>query len=328
MSEASDRRRRLALLERAVEERGYLLGIRDVLGYAVGFRVRDGETTDEPALTVYVSEGRKATDKADHPRHQRIPNRVRLKVDGETVWLPVDLVESEVGRLQQPAPRMAGVSLGNADTPEFSGTIGWVGRRDGNPVVCGSFHVLLRDELKGSDIRKRFDFDGTNYRWALSPSATDGGRDPQDSIGLVLAGCRDNYVDVAVIRPRQPAEWLAEAFRAGPLGPWRSIEAEDLDPDHPIEVRISGRSNYLKNRDPIEGRVTAVAARHPFEYPDRDVLLFDLIETTIDTVPGDSGSALLDAANRPLGLLVGRTSERSYFVHMRNVVEEMGLSDL
>ena len=63
------------LLRRAIEERKYLLDIRDVLGYGVGYREKEGQRTREPALVIYVRPGRKAKEPQDFPRHQRIPKR-------------------------------------------------------------------------------------------------------------------------------------------------------------------------------------------------------------------------------------------------------------
>jgi hypothetical protein len=92
-------KRLLRLIRRAIDERSYLLNISDVLGYSVGFREKNGKRTDEPVLVVYVRKGRKGKKPDDFPHHQRIPRKIRLNVDNKTVWLGIDLIESEVGKL-------------------------------------------------------------------------------------------------------------------------------------------------------------------------------------------------------------------------------------
>ncbi|MDX1579400.1 MAG: hypothetical protein R3266_13015, partial [Gemmatimonadota bacterium] len=120
--EAKAKRRRLRLLERAARERDYLLSIPGVLGYAVGYRVRGGQQTDEPVLTIYVEPGRKAVDPKSLPRHRRIPERVRLDVRGRTVWLSTDLVETESGELLSNAgPLPSSASVGNSESPSNTG---------------------------------------------------------------------------------------------------------------------------------------------------------------------------------------------------------------
>jgi S1-C subfamily serine protease len=58
------------------------------------------------------------------------------------------------------------------------------------------------------------------------------------------------------------------------------------------------------------------------------LVIEDLIETDLPTIPGDSGGLLVDDDIRPLGMLLGAASGRSYFVHLSNVANEFGLTEL
>ncbi len=328
--DSKERQRTLELLERAVEERTYLLRVSDVLGYAVGFRVKDGETTEEPVLTVYVRKGRKAKDPEDHPPHQRIPSRIRLKVGKKWVWLPVDIVESEVGSLSA-GPVQAGLSVGNSRKTD-SGSIGWIARTDDEasaPVFCSAFHVLLRFPPNGSKLTgtvdKQYQFTFPNFENVVSPSVEDGGDVAQDNVGHVMAGRRNNVVDVAVVSPRDAASVEAVARDIGPIGPARFLTASDLHPTDPVQVRIRGRSTTQVTT----AQVVRFPAAHLFAYPDRPngLLLFQLIETNIETQAGDSGTLLLDDQRRPLGMLVGRAGGSSFFMHIQSVINAMKLKD-
>lgn len=323
------RARRLELLEQAFEERRYLLGIHDVLGYAVGFRVRDGEATDEPVLTVYVRPGRRELDRSDFPRNQRIPERLRLRVDDEVVWLPVDLVESEPGELLAGSPVRSGLSVGNSRRDD-SGTIGWIARTDDDaaaPVFCSAFHVLLR--FDGSNLRggadKSYEFLFPDFEHVLSPSIQDDGNLADHNVGHVLAGRRSRLVDVAVVSPRDAELVEATAVGIGEIGSARFLTAADLDPADPPTVQLRGRSTTQVT----QGTVRRYPAAHVFSYPDRPngLMLMELIETDIATRGGDSGALLLDEDRRPLGMLVGRAGGSSFFMHMRNIIEATNLRD-
>jgi len=326
---------RLKLIRRAVEERTYLLNISDVLGYAVGYREKDGKQTDEPALKVYVKKGRKKTDPQDHPRHQRIPRQVRLTVKGETVWLPVDLIESEQGQLHQSngpsADFVSGLSVGNQLSANNTGTIGWIARSldTKQPVICGNFHVFLRisqNSQQASDYRKngfKLSYPRTTHSsdFVVSPSLQDHGDPNLNLVGPVLDGQRTQTVDIAIasLIPGKTAQPIMKS--RGPLGTARFLKASDLT--NPIQVFIYGRTSKDQ-----AGTILEYPAHHEFSYPDRALMLLDMIATDIQTQRGDSGSLLVDETNRPLGMLIGLAAGRSFFMHIQNIATTMRLTDL
>lgn len=327
-----EREHRLELLRRAVDERSYLFNKSDVLGYAVGFRHKDGEWTDEPVLVVHVKKGRKEKDPSDFPRHQRIPRRIRLDVEGETEWLGVDLVESEVGELCDNADiaRRHDVGIGNRFSTDTTGTIGWIARRkeNGEPVVCSALHVLLRfgeSDFERDGPRLIYDHtDADSEEYATSPSIEDGGDINGDLLGTIRRGLRSQLGDVA-ISSVQTEERLADVRDAiGPIGPVRLLQSTELDPSAPIRVRMRGRTS-----GEVSGTILEYPAHHPFEYPDRSrpLRLVDMIATDIRTQRGDSGALLVDEDQRPMGTLIGRANGRSYFMNIEHIVASMRLKE-
>jgi hypothetical protein len=319
------RKRQLSRIAAAADQRTYLLKIRDVFGYGTGFRERGGKRTEEPALIVYVRRGRKKRDKHDYPRHQQIPERVRWKVGGETLWLPVDLIEIDKGKLQSMAPPMGGDSVGNQSASHNSGSIGWIARRagDGAPVLCGNYHVFLKFPPRPSNDVLKYPQPGQPLDNVTSPSREDGGNVNTDVVGVVVRGRRDDLVDVAIatlVPTGRPVSPIVHGL--GQIGRARSITTQDLHAR--LEVHLFGRTSGLQN-----GNVVEYPGRVGFEYPDLDspLVMFDLIVTDIETRDGDSGSLLLDNQNRPLGMLIGTGGNRSFFMHIANIRSAMKLKD-
>lgn len=323
-----DRRERLRRLQEAFEKRGYILRNPDVLGYAVGTRYRGGERTEEPALIVYVRPGRKRTDPRKLPRHRRIPERIRLQVEGETVWLPVDLVETQPGRPQAPASgsaadRTLSVGPGEGDR---TGTVGWIdhtSRASKDVVFCTALHVLLSmtdSRLQGT-IRKTYRFQFPDFEHAVSPSVRDGGGATDGAVGWLLHGERSNVLDVGVVQVSDRS-WLEGVVRSlGTVGPPRALDPVETHSGSPVQVTLRGRSS-----GEVTGRVLEYPAHFVFAYEDREVQLLGLIATDIATREGDSGALLLDSERRALGMLVGLGGDRSFFMTLPKVIDAMELA--
>lgn len=333
---SEERKKRLVLIQRALKERSYLLRISDVLGYAVGFREKGGDRTDEPVLVVYVKKGRKENESDDFPRHQRIPRRIKLTVEGGTTWVGVDLIESEVGQVLETTPSMdgsktiiSGLSVGNRFSATNTGTIGWIARlkTTGQPVICCNFHIFLRfseSAYEKNGIRLIYRHTDTNPEYITSPSRQDGGDINQDMIGNVLAGERTPELDIAIAGIENDKKVNSYLKLIGPLETVRSLKEDELDPSHPIGVSISGRSSGLKH-----GNILEYPAVYSFVFPDlpNGLMMTDLIVTSIPTQAGDSGALLVDEGRHPMGMLIGRAGRRSFFMHIRNIMNNMNLKE-
>lgn len=323
--------RLLRLLREAVKKRSYILRISDVLGYGVGFRERNGEWTDEPALIVYVCPGRKAKKYEDMPRHQRIPSRIRLKVGKKTIWLPVDIVETETGKLMAGNPATASldklVSIGHQNEPDRTGSIGWIARRNSpnrELVLCTALHALVDLKsplLTGAQVEKTYRFDDQRFDNIVNPSRLDNGHFVNDIVGFMVAGRRSNLVDVGVVQITDLPWVRALIERMGAFREPHLLTEDEIDSQEPIQVSILGRTSRRQS-----GVVKEFPAQHTFEYSDRKVILFNLIATDIATRKGDSGALLFDSERRPLGMLVGAAGDRSFFINIARIIEIFDLT--
>lgn len=314
------------LIDQAVKRRTYLFKIPDVLGTAVGYRIRDGERTHEPAVIVYVKPGTKARDPQDVPRHRRIPRRLRLTLRGKTTWLPVDLVE--LGRGQLCAKSfVAGSTVANNRTTANFGTVGWIARgQDGEPVLCGSYHVFLRrpDAYSPPSTTQRFRTGNPPAESLMCPGSIEGGDPVRDVIGFVKEGVRSRFVDAAIATVHEPGRVDDLARFIGRLGKIRDLNAEQIQPGSGETVRA-----VVHRSSPLTGQLLETSASFPFVYPDfpDGLRMLDLIATDIPTQGGDSGALLVDAERRALGMLVGRdeSGTRSFFMHIQHVVDALQL---
>lgn len=318
----------IAHAEAALNQRAArLLRLPGVLGVAVGFRQRRGRPENEPVVTVFVEPRLKRRSLGRVPRWHRIPRALHIRLGKRVLVVPVDLVPSRPGRVyagsNDPVP--PGEAVANQRSPGNVGTLGWVARvagRTGGPVVCGACHVLLR--LLGSRFDgagdKAFIFSADDLEFITIPAPAS-----EDSVsGYVIAGRRGGSLDaaVALLEDGTPTRDIPGL---GQMGTWRCLTASDLGfPSGPdVSMRV-GRGDLLA------GKVTRYPAQMTFRYSDTPdgLVIEDLIETDLPARPGDSGGLLVDEDNRPVGMLLGAASGRSYFVHLRNITTEFELTDL
>jgi hypothetical protein len=325
MATDKQRQRLLRLIVRAFKKRTDILKISGVLGYSVGFREKAGKVTDEPALVVYVRKGRKKKKASDFPRRQRIPQKIRMWAGKKTIWIRIDLIETGKGKLHNAGSIISGNSVANCESADNTGTIGWIARRRVNdePVFCSNFHVFLRKPAyAGSNLEKEFHHDPNHPERIISPGGMDGGIWPNDAMGSVVHGKRNQLVDAAIAAADKP-ELVAKFIKfIGAMAAARRLQAHELDPQNPIAVSLSGRTSQL-----LAGKIREYPASHEFAYPDRAVMLFDLIAADLPTQGGDSGALLVDASLHPMGMLVGRAGNRAFFMHIGNIMSEMKLKE-
>ena len=333
----------LKLIKRALEERFYILKISDVLGYAVGFREKNGKRTDEPVLIIYVKRGRKDKAPNDFPLHQRIPKQIKLKLKDDTImWIGVDLIEeSYKTELCQTSTATSsstkifiGDSIGSGMYDE-TGTIGWIARRrtqNNEPVICTNFHVLFprKSNYDLTKIAQLYKYKENNKLNIISPGKMDEGIHTNNDVGFIFMAKRTKILDLAIIRLKNP-NWIGKVPRIrylGPIGKARIYREDELDSANPTEVLIRGWRPNNKGKYIKRGNITELWATRKFLFPDgRMVRLLGLIVTDIKVENGDSGALLFDLNRRPMGMLVGRSQDRSYFMHIGNIMNYMGLKD-
>jgi hypothetical protein len=310
----------LSDVELAYGSRSYLLRNPDVLGYGVGYRVKQGVRTDEPALVVYVRKGLKSRDLKAVARHRRVPTRVRVPGPDGPRWLPVDLVEAGVGELC--ASVSSAVTVCNCRVPNGFGTVGWVARQaDGTPVFCSCYHVLLPDFFSPPREKQLFVPNPAVPQFVTCPSPGFGGN-TELKLGRVVRGVRSPTADLALAEA-EPGVDLSDFVQAvgAPRKPPRELSPQKNPPGQgePVQVGVG-------HHGPIRGRLMEFPATVKMKYPDfPEYAMNDLIATDAPVRPGDSGALLLDEKRHPIGMLVGRDVQagRSYFMPMSTV---MGLN--
>jgi hypothetical protein len=306
----------LAALRLAYRTRRYLLRNPDVLGLGVGYRFRGGTRTDEPALVVYVRRGVKSRDPGRAPRHRRIPERVHVAGRGGERWLSVDLVEAGAGELCTPVT--AGVTTCNCGTSDEFGTVGWVARQaDGKAVFCSCYHVLLANRFDPPRQVQRFVGTPATREFVTSPSPQFGG-DAETQMGLVVRGVRSPTQDIAIAEPLPGIQLTAFIRAIGAMGQPRELSSQSNAPGKGEAIKVA-----VGHHNAPRGHILEFPVSFTVAYPDFPTYeLRNLISTDAPVQPGDSGSLLLDAARRPLGMLVCRdpVSGRSFFMPIATVM--------
>lgn len=297
----------LQVLLRAKEEfEAFLLSLRGVVGVGIGEKITGGKLTGKPCVRVYV---RQKLPEEELKRRDIVPRTLKE--------VPTDVIEAgEVralaARTERWRPAPGGVSIGHHRIT--AGTLGALlfDRASGRPLILSNNHVLANSDVQGGGFAARGDA-------VLQPGVLDGGR-PADQIGSlerwvplladqssprlfarlsrIFGGARagpgrpaQNLVDAAVATPVSPE---AVEGRILDVGPVRGVGVPRLD----LRVRKSGRTTGY-----TEGTITDLhASIRVSGYHGREILFRDQLVLSKMLEGGDSGSLLLDEANRAVGL--------------------------
>lgn len=292
-------------------EQASLLARENVVGVGVGRKIRDGEATGEPCLTVFVTQKLPPDTLREE---DRIPASVRhCKTDvvelGQVFagdGVVSRLSESAVpdpGHLEARPPATSGEVLRHRARPArggcsighyqvMGGTIGaGVIDRSAHPGIPLRYYVLSNNHVLADSNAARI---GDPI---LQPSSADGGRHPRDSIGRLARFVplrfdgEPNLVDAAVAEVDFPdldrnIAWIGYARESLPRARVGQI------------LRKTGRTTAFST-----GTVLAVNTTLDVNYSGRVARFARQIVTTCMSAPGDSGSLALDAQERPVGLI-------------------------
>ncbi len=254
-----------------------------VQGVGLGHKIVRRMATAERSLQVYVR--RKIHERLLKPE-ERIPDEVE--------GVPTDVIETgefSIGRKYPPIyqrrlrPAMPGVSIGHYQVT--AGTFGALVREGGESFILSNNHVLANaNRAKAGDP-------------ILQPGKYDGGKPDHDVIGHLTEFVKvekdaTNAVDAAIAAPTVREDVAPEVLHIGRL-------KGDGEPELDMPVRKSGRTTRL-----TEGKVTATDVTLRVLYPEGGFLVFTdqfLVGGSGFGGPGDSGSLIVDAENRAVGLL-------------------------
>ena len=314
-----------------------LLDRANVVGVAVGRKVVGGRETDDPCVVVYVDH------KEEEPRlrrHDVVPkdlDGVRTDVVETGRFRALGLLETlAVSHTAKVRPAPGGVSI--AHEKVTAGTLGIVAHRTtGEAVILSNNHVLANsnDAKTGDRI--------------LQPGPHDGGR-PQDGIAELadfvpiqfserelgglgrlleralrpflapigldvrrLPSGRTNLVDAAIARPLAADLVAPDILEIGRV-------AGTADAALGARVKKSGRTTGL-----TRGRVTALDASVEVDYGGKSALFRGQVVSDILSRGGDSGSLIVDDANRAVGLLFAGGTTTTILNPIGAVLRALGL---
>jgi len=287
----------------------------NVVGIAIGSKVVGGRDTGEPCVTVYVE--RKLTESV-----MRRGDIVPKEVDG----IRTDVVETgrfralillqrpEVNRVGRVRPAPGGVSIGHFRVT--AGTLGVVARRlDGRPVILSNNHILANnnDARPGDPILQPAPADQGTPDDAIArlaefvPLAFDDrepgriGRFIERTFAPLLAAFglglrrlpsrRANFVDAAIAEPLAPDLVAREILEIGLVEGVALARIGD-------SVRKSGRTSGV-----TEGRIIGIDSVVRVDYNGRTALFRRQLVSDLPSKGGDSGSLVVDARRRAVGLL-------------------------
>lgn len=268
-----------------------LLRRSNVVGVGIARKVVGGRQTNEPCIVVFVE---RKLPRTGLRRKDLIPDVIEtMKTDVVETGRIVAL-QSRTGRVR-PAP--GGVSIGHHRIT--AGTLGAVARRAGVRMILSNNHVLANsnDASRGDPILQPGPHDGgtSNDRIAtlddFVPIVFDGFWDWLLSLFGISRPVR-NVVDAALAKPLNDGDVSDEILQIGTVS--GTAEAEIG-----MDVRKSGRTTGL-----TEGQVDAVAVTVRVHYGGLRVARFrDQIVAGPMSQGGDSGSLVVGAENRAVGLL-------------------------
>lgn len=278
-----------------------------VQGLGIGQKITAGAETDVLALRVYVDEKHPLGD-LDAP----VPKTVALPDLGEVVTDVVEIgpVVAESFR-ERVRPVMAGCSVGHPAVT--AGTLGAVVTHKGK-----AGHILSNSHVLADSGR------ATKGDAIVQPGTADGGVDPRDRIGTLVAFVPfiysaegfPNRVDAAVASVRKAA------------GPDPSIRLVGHPPTGvTTQVRRGMRVHKVgRTTDQTFGVVQDVNVRIALTYPGGRVGFRDQILCTRYTDGGDSGALVLTSSDRAVGLHFAGSPSSSLFNRIGHVLADLDVA--
>lgn len=325
------------ILAAKVAHEGDLFARANVVGVAVGHKVVGGQETEERCIVVFVEHKVAPTELRARDLVPRQFEGVRTDVVETGRFHALDLVaQRSISRTTRVRPAPGGVSI--AHVRVTAGTLGVLARHaDGAPVILSNNHVLANsnDAAKGDSILQPGPADGGTARDAIARLADfvpirfldqePGllGRVAEKTLSPILRriglGIRRlptgdaNLVDAAIAKPLQ-----ADLVTPEILGVGRVAGTTEATLD--LRVTKSGRTTGLTH-----GRITALDAAVQVDYGGPTALFRQQIVSDVGSKGGDSGSLIVDDANRAVGLLFAGGATTTLMNPILSVLQALNL---
>jgi len=322
----------IANAQQAEEDK--LFKMENVVGLGVGRKIAGEQQTDEPCLSVLVT--------------QKMPEsllRSKDRVPKTVASVKTDVLETgDIFAGQQPHSNGRSAELPYAPPPDLGEILDYeeeVGiealrgrRRPAQPgysvghyrVTAGTIGAAVLDAASFPGVPRRYLLLSNNHVLAnsnnarigdpiLQPGTADGGRHPRDRIGRLqrfvpirFGAGQTNFVDAAVAQ--------VEFHDLDRAIYWIGVPRGTANVRPGAIVQKTGRTTSYTT-----GRVTAVNASVNVNYGGSRIARFvRQIVTTDMSAGGDSGSLVLDQADRAVGLLFAGSS-RATIVNPIQLVE-------
>lgn len=265
----------------------------NVIGYSnkLQYKIRKGQVLPIKCIRIYVT--RKV------PEHMLRKDEVIPK---EVEGIPTDVVE--IGKVRALAvyvdryrPSPCGVSTSRLDETA-AGTIGWwVVDEDGNVYLMSNNHVWAKENQ------------GQQGDPLIQPGKLDGGDEDDviaklyDFIPIDFTG-NPNYVDLAIAEPLDMSQLYTSIMEVGGVTGKKDPAVDD------VAIKV-GRSTGKTS-----GKVIDDSASVNVEYASGQALFDDvfIVQSDQKIEPGDSGSPILDASYKFMGLLFAGNDEGTVMV--------------
>jgi len=313
-----------------------LLARPNVVAAGLGYKTVLGRR--EPTLSIICSVTHKVPV-AELSLRDLIPPSIHGVPTDVVATGPIRAWQARTGRIR-PAP--GGVSIGHRDIT--AGTLGCLVRKDGRPFILSNNHVISATNAArpGDPILQPGPFDGgrlsadqiaeltafvpIRFREVLEagPAAAAAAAAFNAIAGLVGSRRRlrpvtlqlgENLVDAAIARPLQDADVESSLLEIGPI---RGTARGDLG----LAVKKSGRTTGL-----TEGEILQVDVTVDVQYGGGRVARFsDQLLAGAMSQGGDSGSAVLDADNRLVGLLFAGSEVSTVINRIEHVFAALAVS--
>jgi hypothetical protein len=301
----------IAVKNRALEG---LLARAGVHAVGVGAKIANGERTQEPAVIVYVEQKK--------PLDEIAPaDLVPSEIDGvktDVIEMPIPTVLQRPGQLfganredtSQYRPVRGGTQIARAGASGV-GTLGCLMTVGGDPntvIALTNHHVIYDEDCSAT----------ANHEEAGQPDgSTSSCGCCGDIIGKVLDAQCDADVDIALVKLDGGVKWLGEVQEIGVVTGAHALAAADVAPANTFQVVKRGRTSGFTGGT-IQAWDTSGSINKHDGSLHRNYDHVMVITPNPDpaspgtgtdfSLPGDSGSAILDTGGKVVGILFGGSS--------------------
>jgi hypothetical protein len=301
-----------------------LLAMENVVGVGVGNKIVGGVDTGEEAVVIFVVKKKSETE-------LKAESIVPMKVDDA----PTDVVEVGTLRLlgtertSYQRPASPGVSVGHYMST--AGTLGAIvyDKKTNEPYILSNNHVIANIN------------DGSNGRSKLGdpilqPGPYDGGTVEKNTIANLVKfvpihsihygnsnsgefiptdemyRSKSNKVDCALAKPVSPDAVSPEVMGLGKVNGTAEAGVG-------TKVVKSGRTSEV-----TKGKVTAVNATLKVNFDENEYGIFEgQMVSNMKSLPGDSGSIVVDGDNRAVGLLFAGSDTATIINPIKSVCDSL-----